>query len=146
MEVKRLVQGSAFVTSSAGMGAQFVLMDDGSIRAALSLGEPHQGPPGHAHGGALAALVDEAMGAAAWAGGYRVVAANLNLNYRRPVPLGTEIRVCGQIERVEGRKVYTTGVITLPDGTAAMEATGLFIEAPQFFSRAGFSYIDPPER
>src|SRR5688572_18388978 len=43
------------------------------------------GPPGHAHGGSVAAALDEAMGAAAWWAGYPSVAARLTVDFRRMV-------------------------------------------------------------
>jgi hypothetical protein len=38
--------------------------------------------------------------------------------------------VVGRVERVEGRKAFTSGVILLPDDTAAVEATGIYVEVP----------------
>ena len=39
---------------------------DRSLRAKVLFGPGTQGPPGHAHGGSMAAVLDEAMGGAAW--------------------------------------------------------------------------------
>lgn len=127
------VSGSLYVGGSkpCGFGAQFYANDAGEISATLTLDIEKQGPPGHAHGGSLATLLDEAMGIAAWYGGHRVLAVNLTIDFRRAVPLHETITVRGWIERAEGRKVYTSGELTLPDGTVAVEATGLFVTAPQ---------------
>jgi uncharacterized protein (TIGR00369 family) len=127
------VSGSLYVGGSkpGGFGAQFYANQAGEISATLALDLEKQGPPGHAHGGSLATLIDEAMGIAAWYQGHRVLAVNLNINFRRAVPLHQMVTVCGRVERAEGRKVYTTGRLTLSDGTVAVEATGLFVTAPQ---------------
>ena len=69
------------------------------------------------------------MGAAAWHWGDPVVAANLNFDYRAPVPLDTPITISGRVERGEGRKVFTSGEITLPGGVVAVEGTGLWVTA-----------------
>src|SRR5262245_36696762 len=45
-----------------------------------------QGPPGCAHGGSIMSVLDEAMGAACWQAGHRVMAARLTTNFRAPVP------------------------------------------------------------
>src|SRR5262245_26947039 len=95
------VHGSKF---SKWIGAQFYLELDGSITVTAMLRDEHGGPPTYVHGGVLAALIDEAMGAAAWHAGHKAFAVNLNLNYRQPVPPHVEGRVSARIDRIEGRK------------------------------------------
>ncbi len=92
-----------------------------------------QGPPGHAHGGASAAVIDEAMGASVWQSGYRALLAHYELDYRLPVPLNEPLRVEAGVEKVDGRKVYARGRILLPDGRAAVEGSGLYLHIPDFF-------------
>ena len=93
-----------------------------------------QGPPNHAHGGASAAVIDEAMGAAVWQSGLKVALANMSLNYHLPVPLHAPLRVEGWLERFEGRKGYARGRIVLADGGTAVSGEGLYIHAPQLFT------------
>jgi len=102
------------------------------IYANFEFDEAQQGPPGHAHGGASAAVIDEAMGAVVWQSGLRALLANLNLDYRLPVPLHTPLRAEAWLERVEGRKAYARGQI-LVGGRVAVEGTGLFVHIPAFF-------------
>ncbi len=116
-----------------GIGVQWWVREDGTVYAQVTFREAQQGPPGHAHGGALAAVLDEAMGASVWAAGYMVLAGELHIRYLRPVPLGQEVTVEGRIREREGRKIYTEGRILLPDGTVTTTAQGLFIEAPHMF-------------
>lgn len=137
------VVGSKF---SGWLGIQFYAASDGSIIGDVILQPDQEGPPLYAHGGISASLLDEAMGTSAWRAGYKVVAANLNLNYRHPVPLGVEVHVRGHVESIEGRKVYTSGSIILPDGTVAVEATGLFIHAPHIFEGMAFPLSAPVQR
>jgi acyl-coenzyme A thioesterase PaaI-like protein len=80
---------------------------DGRLVGRAWFGPGTQGPPGHAHGGAIAAVLDEAMGAAAWMAGHRAVAAHLATNFKRMLPLGTDAMLEAWVERVEGRKVRT---------------------------------------
>ena len=126
------VNGSIYVAGSkpCGFGAQFYAGTDGTITATLTLDDSKQGPPGYAHGGSLTTLLDEAMGIAAWYSGNRVLAVNLNINFRRPVPLNHEVTVSAKIDRAEGRKVYASSTVTLADGTVAVEGAGLFVTAP----------------
>jgi acyl-coenzyme A thioesterase PaaI-like protein len=93
-----------------------------------------QGPPGHAHGGALAAILDEIMGTAAWQAGHMVMAANLNIDFRYPVPLGVPLQVTSIVTGQDGRKISARADIRLPDGQIATVGKGLFVEAKQMFA------------
>ena len=134
-----VVNGSTF---ARWLGARFVVEDDGSVSATVTVAETQEGPPGYAHGGALATLLDEAMGAAAWYAGYRVLAVHLGIDYKRPAPVGAEVRVHGQVERREGRKAFTSGTITLGDGMVAVNGSGIFVDAPNVLPETmyGFSF------
>lgn len=128
--------GPCFICGSEnpkGLGIRWYVGDDGSITTKVTLELSEQGPPGHAHGGALAAILDEIMGTAAWHAGFMVLAANLNVDFRLPVPLGVPLTVVGMVTGQEGRKVYTQADIRLPDGQVATAGKGLFVEARQMF-------------
>lgn len=92
-----------------------------------------QGPPGHAHGGASASVIDEAMGAAVWQSGNQALLAHYELDYKLPVPLGAPMRVEAWIEKTEGRKIHARGNLLLPDGRVAVVGSGLYLHIPQFF-------------
>ena len=68
----------------------FRRIDDGLLVGRAWFGPGAQGPPGHAHGGSIAAVLDEAMGAAAWLAGHLVVAVRLDTRFRKMLPLGTD--------------------------------------------------------
>lgn len=134
------VEGSVFVGAAHGLNVQFALADDGRVTASCRLRDAHQGPPGYAHGGVLASLLDEAMSAAAWLAGYSVVAVHLDFDYRRAVPIGAAIVIEGAVTGTEGddaRKVFTNGTILL-EGVPAVSGSGIFVQAPQLFDRPGF--------
>ena len=103
------------------------------VSSEFTLTLAQQGPPGHAHGGLSAAVLDEVMGAAVWQAGYTVAAAKIEVNYRKPVPLEKLITTKGYITRRRGRKIYARGEIYLEDGTLLVEGKGLFVIAPQLF-------------
>lgn len=96
--------------------------------AKVWFGPDAEGPPGHAHGGSVAAVLDEAMGTNAWLRGHHVLAGTLTIRYRRPVPLGVVHVVRTSIARIEGRKIFAEGTIEGPDGAVVAEGEGLFIE------------------
>ncbi len=94
----------------------------------ILFGPGAQGPPDHVHGGAMAAILDEAMGGVAWQAGHPVVAANLDVTFRRLLPLTTACVVEAEIVAVDGRKVSTKGVLRDRDGTTVFaEGKALFV-------------------
>ena len=86
-----------------------------------------QGPPGHAHGGSISALLDEAMGYASWVAGLTVVAAEITIRFIEMLPLGQEVHFEAWVERVDGRKVLTDSQVLGVDGTIYGKGNGLFI-------------------
>lgn len=107
--------------------AYFRRPSDGALVGRAWLGPGAEGPPGHAHGGATAAVLDEAMGAAAWMAGWVVVAVHLEVDFRRMVPLGTDAWMEARVERVEGRKVMTRGRLHDASGSDYAVATAVFV-------------------
>lgn len=105
------------------------------IKARFIFTLSHQGPPGFAHGGATAAVLDEAMGLAIWYAGYRVVTANLNLDYHQPVPLGQLIQIHGEMSGKTNRRIEAIGKIILPDGNVAVSAKGIYVEGAHFIDQ-----------
>ena len=100
---------------------------DGGLTARAWFGRGAEGPPGYAHGGSVAAVLDEAMGAAAWAGGHPSIAARIEVDFRLPVPLGIDALVEMTVERVEGRKITTRARLLDADGRVLAESSGLFV-------------------
>jgi acyl-coenzyme A thioesterase PaaI-like protein len=98
----------------------------GVLYAKAWFGRETQGPPGHVHGGAMAAVLDEAMGGVCWLNGHRTVAAKISVSFLEMLKLETETTVESRIERVDGRKVYLRAA--LMDGERRVaESDGLFI-------------------
>ena len=101
---------------------------DGCLVGKAWFGRGALGPPGHAHGGSMAAVLDEVMGATAWLAGHRVVAVSLTSDFRRMLPLGTLAWFSGEVVEVDGRKVHTRGRLTDRAGEPFATARGLFLE------------------
>lgn len=88
---------------------------DQQLQARIWFGPETGGPPGHAHGGSIAAVLDEVLGLNAWVAGYPVVAGNLNISFRTMLPLEKVVTVESRIVSVEGRKVMVQGTIRSGD-------------------------------
>jgi len=89
------------------------------LHARIWFGPETEGPPGHAHGGAVAAVMDEALGLAAWAAGYPIVVGNLNVSFRNMLPLQKVVTVESRVVSAEGRKVMVHGRIFCAETTYA---------------------------
>ncbi len=89
--------------------------------------EHHQGAPGLAHGGVVAAAMDEGMGFLLYLIASPAVTAHLEVDYRRPVPVGSRLELAGEVDRVEGRKIFArmTGSV---GGEVAVEGKALFLK------------------
>src|SRR6056297_1291072 len=81
------------------------------LKARIWFGPATEGPPGHAHGGAVAAVLDEVLGLSAWAAGHPVVVANLNISFRNLLPIKTVVTVDSEIVSMTGRKVVVRGCV-----------------------------------
>lgn len=91
--------------------------------------EPYEGPPGHCHGGFIAAAFDEVLGMAQSLTGRPGMTGKLSITYRSPTPLHTQIRFKGWVEKVDGRKIFTRGTAHNGD-TLCAEAEALFLSMP----------------
>jgi len=92
--------------------------------------ESQSGAPGIAHGGLVSALVDDLLGYALYLLHEPGVTRRLEVDFLRPVLVGTSYAVRGRVDRHDGRKVFTSCEGTAPDGTVAFRATALFIVVP----------------
>lgn len=91
-----------------------------------SFGLQYEGPPGHVHGGWIAAGFDEVLGVAQKRTPRPGLTGTLTVRYRKPAPLHDELRFEAKADRVEGRKMFING--TLHHGeTLCAEAEGIFV-------------------
>ncbi len=107
------------------MYTQLVPEPDGGFHIAgtVSFGSAYEGPPGHVHGGLLAAMFDELLGFAQLSGGFT---GSLTVQYRKPTPLNSLLTVKAWPDRVDGRKRIIKGTCHLGE-LLLSEAEGLFI-------------------
>lgn len=82
-----------------------------TLKARIWFGPETEGPPGHAHGGSVAAVMDEVLGLTAWAAGYKIVVGNLNVSFRAMLPLQKVVTVEGKVVSAQGRKIMVHGRI-----------------------------------
>ncbi|MFP4322853.1 MAG: PaaI family thioesterase [Anaerolineales bacterium] len=140
MPSQKPIKGSPFLGPNS-LNIDLYADADG-VFAPLVLDARVEGPPGHAHGGFSAALLDETMGAAVWRAGFQAVAAHISFDFHKPVPLAQEVQVRGWVETQDGRKVHARSEIRLPDGQLAVSGRGIFVHAPHLFEHMAPEYAD----
>jgi uncharacterized protein (TIGR00369 family) len=102
---------------------------DGRATGRVTVGKPHEGPPGLVHGGVVATLLDHVLARATRAAGRGGLTATLTVTYRRPVRLGVPLLVTAEVGRTAGRRTTATARLVAeaePD-TVLAEAEGLFV-------------------
>ncbi len=98
-------------------------VEDGVVVGEVTFGPAYEGPPGHVHGGLIAATYDEVLGRAQGRPGFT---AYLNVQYRRPTPLLVPLTWRAWMDREDGRKRWVKATCSTSD-TLLSEAEGLFV-------------------
>ena len=111
-----------------GLQLKFLATETGAAVAFVTLSDCYEGPVGYLHGGILATLLDEVMSKSIRATGVAGVTRSLEIEYLRPVPSNSSIRLEAHLDRREGRKFFTRGKILSADGTTLATGKALFIE------------------
>jgi acyl-coenzyme A thioesterase PaaI-like protein len=122
------VSGSAAAADHRTRVAYFRDGESDHLFACVWFGPLSEGPPDSVHGGAIAAVLDEAMGASCWMNHHPVVGARITINYRHLVPLGFSGHVEAWIDHIERRKCFITSRLTDAEGKVYAEGEGLFIK------------------
>jgi len=105
---------------------EIVVAPDGSVRAEAEFGWAYEGPPGHVHGGIVAAAFDEVLGVTQAMGGWAGMTGTLSVKYHRPTALHRRLVFEAWVDRKQGRRVYASAKLTA-DGEHLASAEALFI-------------------
>jgi acyl-coenzyme A thioesterase PaaI-like protein len=112
-----------------GLGLWFVQDEDGIVYTWVRPTARMQGALSMTHGGYISLLLDETMGKSLSSRGIKAPTATLQVQFRRPMLLGSLYTVRSWIERIDGRKNTLRGEIrsvSEPERVIA-EAHALFI-------------------
>jgi acyl-coenzyme A thioesterase PaaI-like protein len=77
----------------------------GGVEGRFFVKQDHQGPPGFAHGGVLAAALDEAMALLLRAERIFAVTGRIEVDFLAPAPVGTFVTVRARLLETAARKV-----------------------------------------
>ena len=97
------------------------------IHATYTFSEKHSGAPGIAHGGTVAALVDDVCGGLLFVVREPAVTRKLEVEYLKPVLVGVPYDLVAKVDRKDGRKVFVSCEGRAADGTLTFRGGGLFL-------------------
>lgn len=115
--------------NEAGLRLKFVANTDSQrFVCRFRLDQRFTGPPGHAHGGIIATILDEAMGKVSKLRGIVALTGSMTVEYLKPVPLNRLLVTEGWEGRVRGREHTRLAEIRNRQGEVLARSTGKFIE------------------
>src|SRR3954469_13014727 len=137
-----------------GLGRE-ELMPDGSVETRLVCSAEHEGGPGVAHGGWVAAAFDEITGHVTMLSGQLAVTGSMTVSYLKPVPIERPLLARAWPERKEDRRWFVTGELRLAstgvllgraEATMVLRDPGHFERHRQWLAeRDALSPPSPPE-
>jgi acyl-coenzyme A thioesterase PaaI-like protein len=92
----------------------------------VTFGRAFEGAPGCLHGGFVSSILDEALGMACIFAGGPAMTGELTVRFRKHTPIEVPLHIEARLDRVDGRKIETSGELLAGDVVVA-EASGLFI-------------------
>jgi len=121
-----------------GLALAFYERGSGEVVCRVRLPDRYQGFPGLAHGGVLAAMLDEAAMRAAMAGDHQrfMLTARMTIHYRKPVPVGEPLELVGHLLKQSGRLSTARAQLLLPDGSVGAEAEAVLVDYPDRLAEA----------
>jgi acyl-coenzyme A thioesterase PaaI-like protein len=114
-----------------GLHAKFYETDTNELVAFITPSEQHQGYPGRMHGGIAATILDETIARSICNGKDEQlwgVTLEFKTKFRKPVPLGQELKVVGRVTSEGTRSFEGTAEILLQNGEIAVSAEGKYIK------------------
>jgi uncharacterized protein (TIGR00369 family) len=116
-----------------GLQAKFYETNDNQLVALINPSEQHQGYPGRMHGGIAATILDETIARSINSGKSQHiwgVTLELKTKFRKPIPLGQELKIVGRVTSEGTRSFEGTAEIFLPNGEIAVSAEGKYMKVP----------------
>jgi len=110
-----------------GLRLKFSIDADRNVVCHTRLAARFAGPPGHAHGGIIATLLDEAMSKSNRARGILAMTRHLAVDYLRPVPLGVPLTLTARHAGTTGRRHHIEAQLADAAGNILATAKAVFV-------------------
>ncbi len=112
--------------NKCGLKLSFEIVND-EASCNFILSQYFQGWKGIAHGGIIATILDEAMAWAIMSQNIQAVTAEMNVKYKKPTPIGRNLKVVGKVLKFRHRTIHTYAKIT--DGKSVLaEAKAVYVK------------------
>jgi acyl-coenzyme A thioesterase PaaI-like protein len=114
-----------------GLHAKFYETNTKELIALINPSQQHQGYPGRMHGGIAATILDETIARSICNGKDEQiwgVTLELKTKFRKPIPLGQELKIVGRVTSEGTRSFEGTAEIVLPNGDIAVSAEGKYMK------------------
>ncbi len=105
--------------------------DDKTAKTEFTPTELYQGWPGVAHGGIIAAMLDETASWAILFDGMNPVTSKMEIWFRQPAVINEPLIITGSITKKTSKWVETKAAITTRDGTLIAESTSKYLVIKQ---------------
>jgi uncharacterized protein (TIGR00369 family) len=122
------------VENHTGLKLKFYQNGDGEVIVDHVVPLQYQGYPGIVHGGIVASMLDEVAGRTMMGDPRQprfMFTASLNIQYRKPVPVGQPIRLVGRATKVKERSAYASAYLYGPQGDLLAEAEAVLVNVPE---------------
>jgi len=119
------------VKNDFGLKTKFYETSSEEVIAVFTPKDLHQSYPNILHGGISATILDETIGRALmikYGADSFGVTVELNLRYKKPVPLNQELKVVARVTNDKGRLFEGSGELILPNGDVAVKAKGKYMK------------------
>ncbi len=117
-----------------GLKLKFYQTKPDEVTANYTVARQYQGYPGVVHGGIVASMLDEVAGRALMGvdpdSPRFMVTARLDIQYRQPVPVDTQLNMVGRVVKRKNRSASAHAAIYLPGGKLLAEADAILVDVP----------------
>lgn len=122
------------VQNEHGLKLRFFETAPGEVTCMYVVPEQFQGYPGIVHGGIVASILDEVLGRVHMGKDLEqpnfMYTAKLSVQYRKPVPVGVELKIVGRAGKRRQRTAVSTAAIYDPVGQLLAEADAILVDVP----------------
>jgi len=118
--------------NSSGLRLRFYDNGKDQVFACFTLDPAHAGYPGIAHGGIVAAILDEVGGRTVMINNPNLFffTAHMDLRFRQPVPVGVPLEACGQLLKRRASRTQAYAEIFNSCKSVLAEADILYTDLP----------------
>ncbi|MDQ3586841.1 MAG: PaaI family thioesterase [Actinomycetota bacterium] len=110
-----------------GLQLELTRRSGGGVTGRFFVKQDHQGSPGYAHAGVIAAALDEAMALLLRGEGTYALTGRLEIDLSAPAPVGAFVELEAEVDEAEGRRLTLTATARGETGELA-KASGVFLE------------------